>query len=180
MRAMGTTQKIEWFYFPQSLEPPPLARHVVSAFEEVQPEIASPDHTLDANSVLLKARPRLESLGFRVEFGKKKAERISVPVLFGKNGKPEKSFDADAYHESGRFVVEVEAGQAVANYKFLKDLFDASLMVDVDYLAIAVRRVWRGGGADHPDFDTVVTFFKALHASGRLKLPLKGVLVLGY
>jgi len=53
-------------------------------------------------------------------------------------------------------------------------------MVGVDYLAIAVRRVYRAGGADHPDFDNVVTFFKALDASGRLKLPLKGVLVLGY
>jgi CheY-like chemotaxis protein len=36
------------------------------------------------------------------------------------------------------------------------------------------------GGAGHPDFDTVVTFFQTLYTSQRLQLPLKGVLLLGY
>lgn len=170
----------EWFYFPQSLEPPELARGVVSAFEKVESRIASPKNKLSSNGVLREARPGLESLGFPVETGKKKAGKITVPVLFGRDGKPAKSFDADAYHESGRFVLEVEAGRAVLNNQFLKDLFQASLMVNVDYLAIAVRRVYETRHAVGRDFDTVVTFFEALQASRRLQLPLKGVLVLGY
>lgn len=152
----------------------------MSVLEIVESEIASPKNKLGSNGALRKLRPGLESLGFRVEAGKKKAEKITVPVLFGRNGKPAKSFDADACHESGRFVLEVEAGRAVLNNQFLKDLFQASLMVNVDYLAIAVWKVYEAGEAVGRDFDTVVTFFETLQASRRLQLPLKGVLVLGY
>ena len=67
--------------------------------------------------------PGLHSLGFTVEAGKKKADKITVPVLFGLNGKFEKSFDADAHHRTAKFVVEVEAGRAVVNNQFLKDFF---------------------------------------------------------
>ena len=180
MGGMSATEKIEWFCFPQSLPPPQLARRVVAAFEEVQSEIDSQAHTLNANAVLFKVGPGLRSLGFDVESGKKEAEKIPVPVLFGKCGEVEKRFFADAWHKSEKFVLEVEAGMAVANYKFLKDLFEASMMVDVDYLAIAVRKIWRAGRVDNRDFNTVLTFFQTLYASERLRLPLKGVLLLGY
>ena len=45
-----------------------------------------------------------------VESGKKRAEKVIVPVLFGRGGKTEKSFEADAYSAAHRFVLEVEAG----------------------------------------------------------------------
>ena len=45
------------------------------------------------------------ALGFKVETGKKAVEKISVPVLFGLNGIPEKSFEADAYHTELKTVV---------------------------------------------------------------------------
>ena len=170
----------EWIFFPQSLEPSDLARRVVGAFEQFESEISSPKNTLDSNGVLLKVRPELEALGFSVEIGKKRAEKITVPVLFGRNGKTAKSFDADAYHIEGKFVLEVEAGRAVSNNQFLKDLFQACLMVDVDYLGIAVRRVYEAGNASGKDFETVVTFFETLYASRRLQLPLKGILIIGY
>jgi hypothetical protein len=48
-----------------------------------------------------------------VETGKKASEKILVPVLFGLNGRQEKSFEADAYYKSKGFIVEVEAGRAV-------------------------------------------------------------------
>lgn len=50
------------------------------------------------------------------------------------------------------------------------------MMQDVDYLAIAVRNVYRG----NKDFETVLKFFDTLYASNRLTLPLKGILVIGY
>ena len=173
---------IEWFYFPRSLEPPELARKVVSVFESVESEIASPKNKLSSNGVLRKVRPGLESLGFRVEAGKKKGDKITIPVLLGKNGKAEKSFDADAYYERYRFVLEVEAGSAVFNYHYLRDLIQASLMVNVNHLAIAVRNVYEAGKDKVPnhDFETVVKFFETLQASRRLQLPLEGVLVIGY
>ena len=108
--------------------------------------------------------------------GKKTDDKIPIPVLFGMGGKVEKSFDADAYHAGERFVLEVEAGRAVANNQFLKDLFQACMMHDVDYLAVAVRNTYR----ERKDFERVMKFFDTLYACNRLSLPLKGILILGY
>ena len=99
-----------------------------------------------------------------------------MPVLFGRNGKLEKAFEADAHHEAEGFVVEVEAGRGVTNNQFLKDLFQACMMHGVRYLAIAVRNVYR----ESPDFERAEKFFQTLYASNRLKLPLDGILLIGY
>lgn len=66
------------------------------------------------------------------------------------------------------------------NNQFLKDLFQACMMDDVDYLAIAVRNVYEAAGANNRDFERVVNFFETMYASNRMKLPLKGILVIGY
>jgi hypothetical protein len=99
-----------------------------------------------------------------------------VPVLFGLNGKLEKSFEADAFNSTEGFVVEVEAGRGVTNYQFLKDLFQACMMHEVYYLAIAVRNIYR----KNKNFEVVHRFVDTLYASNRLQLPLKGVLIIGY
>ena len=97
-------------------------------------------------------------------------------MLFGANGGQEKAFQADAWHKAERFVLEVEAGRGLTNYGFLKDLFEACMMHNVDYLGLAVRRLYKRS----PDYDRVVGFFETLYTSRRLQLPLKGVLILGY
>ena len=50
------------------------------------------------------------------------------------------------------------------------------MMHDLDYLIIVVRNDYRR----NPDFENVTTFFDTLYASGRLQLPLKGILIIGY
>ncbi len=167
---------IQWMFYPKSNRPTPLALSVASAFETVAAEIDSVVYDLPSNGVLASLAPHLATAGFVVEFGKKSNEKINVPVLFGLNGRLEKSFDADAYHQAGGFVVEVEAGRGVVNNQFLKDLFQACMMHDVSYLAIAVRNVYR----KRPDFEIVCRFFNTLYASQRLQLPLQGILVIGY
>ena len=167
---------INWFFFPKSSEPAPLAKRVVASFESVADDIDSEQLDLKSNEVLQRVRPHLVKAGFAVETGKKAPQKILVPVLFGQNGKPEKTFEADAYHEAEGFVIEVEAGRAVANNQFLKDLFQACMMHGVGFLAIAVRNTYRGSN----DFDRVARFFETLYASNRLALPLNGVLILGY
>lgn len=107
---------------------------------------------------------------------KKSSDKILVLVLYGLNGQMEQRFDADAYNEEKGIVVEVEAGRAVTNYQFLKDLFEACVMSDVNYLVIAVRNEYRNS----LDFKKVITFFNTLYTSNRLQLPLKGVLIIGY
>jgi hypothetical protein len=167
---------IRWLYYPKCDAAPATAKAVVAAFESVAAPIDSAQHALPSDGVLLHVAPRLAQAGFKVETGKKAANCIRVPVLFGINGKLEKSFRADAYHEGEGFVVEVEAGRAVVNNQFLKDLFQACMMHNVHFLAIAVRNAYR----KVDDFERVCRFFNTLYASNRLKLPLKGILVVGY
>jgi hypothetical protein len=121
---------INWAYFPRSDKATTLAKNVVKAFCTCETEISSNTETLPSNEVLSLVAPYLQALDFAVETGKKKSEKISIPVLYGNNGSVDKSFDADAYHSVAKFVVEVEAGRALVNFQFLKDLFQACMMDD--------------------------------------------------
>jgi hypothetical protein len=172
--------RLSWAYFPRSAKPPALALEVVEVFRKAHADFDSAVHKLPSNEVLLQIAPLLKKLGFQAETGKKSEQKVKVPVLYGNNGKVEKSFEADAHHVQGRFVVEIEAGRATINNQFLKDFFQACMMDEVEYLAIAVRNIYVAAGIKNRDFDRVVTHFETLFASNRMKLPLKGILVIGY
>ena len=85
-------------------------------------------------------RPGLEKIGFKVVSSKTKEGKITIPVLFKENGQIDVKFEADAYHPKEKIVLEVEAGRGVTNYQFLKDLFQACVMQDVDFFAVAIRQ----------------------------------------
>jgi hypothetical protein len=167
---------ISWQYFPTSDPAPSHLVDLVSQFQLQHDDISSALHDLNSNAVLATLRPGLLELGYQVELSKVAADKISVPVLFGRNGRISKFFDADAYNAVTRTVLEIEAGRGVANNQFLKDLFQACMMVNVTYLVVAVRNIYRGG----KDFERVATFFDTLYASRRLTLPLGGILLIGY
>jgi len=167
---------INWQFFPKSRIIPEHLLNTLEVFELNENLISSEVHNYGSNVVLEIIRTQLEELDFQIEKSKRTNDKIKVPVLFGQNGKLEKYFDADGYNKANKTVIEVEAGRAVTNYQFLKDLFQACMMYEVDYLVIAVRKYYRG----NPDFQNVITFFDTLYASGRLQLPLKGILIVGY
>lgn len=172
-----TSHEIKWQFFPKSRPCPPAVKSVVEVFEDQIGNIASqmnPGKKSDA--VLADVRDGLERLGFSVETGKTSSEKIKVPVLYGPNGKVEKAFEADAYHAESKIVVEVEAGRAYTNYQFLKDLFQACVMQNVDYAVIAVRQDYLGSD----DYAKIVNFIEVLYASTRLSIPLDGLLIVGY
>ena len=171
---------IRWLCYPRSRRPSQLALDVVEVFKAAESDIDSNSKKLSSNEVLANVRDGLNRLGFDVERGKKAEEKVFVPVLFGLNGQVEKYFEADAYHRESGFVIEVEAGRAVVNNQFLKDLFQACMMHDVAVLAIAVRNLYEGGGQRGKDFEKVITFFDTLYASQRINLPLDAVLIIGY
>jgi len=173
---MKQTPKTNWAFYPKSHETPPFLRLVVGVFESCEVELYEKSKELSSNGVLAMLCPGLQALGFQVETGKKASEKIKVPVLFGCNGTVEKSFEADAWHREQKVVVEVEAGRGYLNNQFLKDLFQACMMHDVEYCVIAVRNRY----IDTNDFENVASFFDTLYTSNRLKLPLQGVLILGY
>ena len=168
---------INWQYFPKHSSCTDFLKSVIEVFEDNLTDIASLGNVGQvSDEVLGKIRPGLQEIGFQVETSKTSAGIIKVPVLYGRNGKVEKSFGADAYHSVCRVVLEVEAGRGVTNYQFLKDLFQAFVMQDVDYAVIAVRNDYR----DSDDFDKVCKFIETIYQSNRLVIPLKGILIIGY
>ena len=167
---------LKYQLFPRSVGITEELLAVVKCFEAQYANIKSPDNTLSSDGALRFLRPGLEAIGFAVEAGKSRGEKIPVPVLFGLNNHIDKSFNADGLSKDGRIVIEVEAGRAVVNYQFLKDVFQACMMHGVEYLVLAVRNDYRGGD----DFHRVHSFLETLYISSRLALPLKGIVLIGY
>jgi hypothetical protein len=163
-------------FFPRSQGINSQIKSVISCFEIEIDKIKSPENNLSSNQVLEIIRPHLEKINFTVETGKSKLQKISIPVLFGFDNVIDKSFNADAVSEDGKIVIEVEAGRATENNQFLKDIFQACMMFEVEYLVIVVRNEYRG----HKDFEIIYTFLETLYISNRLHLPLKGIVLIGY
>lgn len=171
---------INWQFFPKSKAVPTHIENVVNVFKTHSDEINSEVYTFKSNDVLEIIRSGLEENGFEVEYPERKNGKIQVPVLFGLNGGLDKYFNADGLNISNKTVIEVEAGRAYANNQFLKDLFQASVMHDIEYLVIAVRNIYKTKSASTKDFQKIISFIDALYASDRLNLPLKGLLIIGY
>ena len=167
---------IRYQFFPRLRGVTDDIQKVINCFKAVEKMIDSSCHNLESDDVLATVRPFLEKEGCFVEKSKRKKEKINVPVLFGNDNQIDKSFYADALSYDGKIVIKVEAGQATENNHFLKDIFEACMMFDVEYLVLAVRNVYR----KHDDFQRVFTFLETMYISNRLQLPLKGILLIGY
>jgi hypothetical protein len=167
---------IAFQFFPRSQGITKEIKDLISCFELEHPNIKSSEFNLSSNEVLEVVRPHLEKLDFICETGKSVTQKISVPVLFGLGNRIDKAFNADAVSRDGKIVIEIEAGRATENNQFLKDIFQACMMFEVEYLVIVVRNVYR----KHKDFEIVNTFLETLYISNRLHLPLKGILLIGY
>ena len=168
--------QLRFQFFPRSIAVLENIGLVIDCFQRNFEKISSHTQKFSSNQVLNILRKDLSEKSFTVETGKKEEEKIQVPVLFGLNNKIDKSFNADALSLDGTIVIEVEAGRAVANNQFLKDIFQASMMFGVQYLVIAVRNDYRGGD----DFEKIYTFLETMYISSRITLPLKGILLIGY
>lgn len=167
---------INYQFYPNYTKIPNHLFDLVSVFKTHSKIDTTSNHELSSNSILEILRNDLLTLGYEVESGKKTNQKIKKPVLYGKNQEIIKSFDVDAYHDIFKTVIEVEAGRAVANNQFLKDIFQACVMIDVEYLVIAVRNIYR----NNKNFDTIVNFLETLYSSKKFSLPLKGILLIGY
>ena len=91
---------------------------------------------LTSDRVLGHLRPGLVALGYEVEAGKKKADRIRRPVLFGDQGAARVSYEVDAVHDELGVLVEVEAGRGARGNAIYRDLVRSSLIVGARYLAL--------------------------------------------
>jgi hypothetical protein len=174
---------INWQYFPKSDKITDKLIETIDVFQKYEKKIDSAEihksKKLDSNTILGILKDGLTDIGYKVEVGKSGDDKIAVPVLYGLNGKPDKQFFADGYHRDEEIVLEIEAAAAVANNRFLKDLFEACVMDNVKYCVIAVRNVNKTTN-NQKDFEAVMRFIDTIYASQKLKLPLTGVLIIGY
>jgi hypothetical protein len=141
----------------------------------------SKGHTSDA--LLSRLRGDLVTLGFQVEAGKTRNEKIKRPVFFGENAVPDLQYEIDAFHTGWSCGLEIEAGRAWMGNAVYRDLIQALVMVDLLYLVIAVPNSYRyqsgGRSVMSKDYDNTVSVADALFSHDRIVFPY-GLTVLGY
>jgi hypothetical protein len=172
---------IQYYCYPRTQAPPEFAENIAKAFRVNENAIATQqlDDGLKSDEVLEVLRDDLESIGFDIEEGKKKDEKIHRPVLYGKDGEPQLKYEVDGYHEERRYGLEVEAGRAWMGNAIYRDLIQASVMVQVDTLVLAVPNVYKYSGGKNAAFDNTKDVVETIYTTERFGLPFDMILI-GY
>lgn len=172
--------KLRWRYFPPTEPLPNHLRLVVDAFSSAWPWIqdyVGGKSGTDGRKVAAEVEQHFASnSGWHLEGINGK---VRLPVIWGENGQvlarvePDGVFD----HGDGRVsLLEVEGGGAVQNNRLMKDLFEALLIPQVDYVAIAVPQA----AHERPPYEVAVNLVAAIYARSLQSSHLKGVLLLGW
>ena len=77
-------------------------------------------------------------------------------------------------------MLEVEAGRGAAGNADYRDLIRTSLIVDAEYLVLGMMLEYRTGRTTMRSYESTRDQLDAIYASEQLRLPFKGVLVVGY
>lgn len=175
----------EWQYFPSSRRPPTWVGPLIAVFSAAQGAIDSSSvSSLTSDRVLEHVRLGLESLGFEVESGKRSAQKVRRPVLFGAQGSERVAYEIDGFHDGHGIVLEIEAGRGARGNAVYRDLVRTSLIVDARYLVMAVMSEYHHQSGGRPtivrNYKETVDLLEAAYASGRLQLPFEGILLVGY
>jgi hypothetical protein len=177
---------IRFTTFPRTAPPPPFVESVVQVFRAHDADINTSrlkHDSLSSDGVLQVLRGDLEEVGFQVESGKKKGQKIHRPVFFGENGVAEVRYEIDAFHSRHQCGLEVEAGRAWMGNAVYRDLILAGVMVDVDHLILAVgNEYWYTSGGKpfvNRDYEYARGLADTLYSHRRMVLPYK-LTVLGY
>jgi hypothetical protein len=182
--AQGSAGYPRYVYFPRWQAAPAWVAQVVQVFAGQQPVIDTATLANTSDVVLQLVRPGLETLGFQVEAGKLRENKLFRPVFFGENGQPERQYQIDSYHPQERIALEVEAGRSTMGNAIYRDIVQMSLLVDVDYAVVAVPVAYRyqsGGRATTADsYRECRAILDAIYGGRRLELPFKGFLLIGY
>jgi hypothetical protein len=172
-------------FFPRTEPPSAFAEEVFGVFETHRRDISTIDlkKGLKSDEVLAIIAAELLDLGFYVESGKQKNQKIERPVFFGEQGQPTLKYEIDAYHPGWRCGLEVEAGRAWMGNAIYRDLVQAMVMVQVEVLALAVPLSYKykssGREVASNDFANATKVAEALYGHSRFTLPYK-LLLIGY
>lgn len=100
-------------------------------------------------------------------------------MLFDESGRPIVAYEVDGFHEERGIVLEVEAGRSAAGNADYRDLVRTSLIVAADYLILGMMLEYTTGKTTMRSYERTRED-DAIDASERLKLPFKGILLVGY
>lgn len=176
---------IHFSTFPRTELPPEFVYPLAKVFQSHETEISTinRDKGLTSDQVLTVLRNDLLKLGFEVEAGKLKIQKIERPVFFGENGIPTVRYQIDAYHTEWKCGLEIEAGRAWMGNAVYRDLIQASVMVKVEYLCLAVPNSYKykttGRDSISHDYENSKNLADALYGHSRLTLPYK-LIIIGY
>ncbi|MEL7473515.1 MAG: hypothetical protein AAGK04_09380 [Planctomycetota bacterium] len=167
--------------FPRTKPPLGFVNVIAGAFEKVDNAIgaASSQKRFGSDHVLGELAPVLLTLGFEVEQGKSRADRIDRPVFFGEGGEPSLNYQIDAFHPIWSCGLEIEAGRGFMGNAFYRDLIQAMVMVQVDHLCIALLNRYEYANTHSNDYDKAIGVADTLFAHDRIRVPF-GLTVLGY
>lgn len=180
-----TKSGIRFSTYPRTEPPASFVKDVVDIFRKNESSISTitMKKGLTSDEALAVLRKDLLAFGFEVEKGKKKADKLERPVFFGENGIPTVRYEIDAYHPEWRCGLEVEAGRGWMGNAVYRDLILASVMVDVDYLILAVANEYKfqSGGKEiiSNDYERTQDLCDVLFGHTRVRLPYK-LAVIGY
>lgn len=176
---------IRYQTFPRTVAPPTFVEEIVNVFRNHESDISTNAlrKGLTSDKVLGHIRSDLKGLGFMVEEGKSRSEKIHRPVLFGENGSPVVSYEIDAYHPEWQVILEVEAGRAWMGNAVYRDLIHACVMVEVKFLTLAVPNAYRYASSGRPvvssDYEKARELIEALYKQTSFQLPYHSILI-GY
>jgi hypothetical protein len=176
---------IRFSTFPRTQAPPSFVADLVAVFAKHENAIATISRAkgLKSDQVVATVSRDLAKLGFEVETGKRASEKIERPVYFGEGGRPIVRYEIDAYHPGWKLGLEVEAGRAWMGNAVYRDIVQALVMVDVEWLALAVPNTYRfkasGRDAVSKDYERTLALVEALYGHSRMQLPY-GLVLIGY
>jgi hypothetical protein len=167
-----------WRYYPAWRRPPEWVFELSAAVAAIEESVGSQLAHFASNQVLLRMKPTLETLGYQVEG----SQKLPRPVLFGDQGSVLKSFSVDAFHAGLGIALEVESGGAMYNHRVLLDLMKMCVAVDVQFGVIAVPLEYKTKAKTWtPPYKEALKLFDSIYANPeRLRIPLDGMLLLGY
>ena len=160
---------IRFSTFPRTEPPPRFTNDIVSVFKSHESEIGTLglEKGLTSDMVLSELRDDLTGLGFEVEGGKRRAEKIERPVFYGENGIPTLKNQVDAYDAEWECGLEIEAGRGWTGNAVYRDLIQACVMVQVKYLILVVSNAYKYMNSGRPstsqDYDNAVALANALY-----------------
>lgn len=176
---------IRFTSFPRTQPPPEFTQSILQVFRANEPSICTRTLTkgLTSDAVLGRLRGDLCALGFAVEGGKRRDDKIKRPVFFGENGEPDLQYEIDAFQPEWKCGLEIEAGRGGMGNALYRDLVQALVMVELETLVLAVANTYRYKSAERAivsrDYDKAVAVANTLFSHSRIRMPYR-LVVVGY